>query len=147
MTHVPYKGEAPMLQDLVSGQVTWAMGSLASARPYIEAGRLRALAVSGDKRVESLPKVPSFAEVNLRDPELVVTGNVLLMAPIATPKAVIAKLEDESLKALDTPAVRARMQLAGFVALGNDGKTARPNYDTMYPVQEKLFKQLNVKRD
>ena len=147
MTHVPYKGEAPMVQDLVGGQLAFAVASIAGARSHIESGRLRAIAVTGDKRMESLPNVPTFAQSGLGDPELTVTGQVLMVAPAATPPAVLARIEKATLGALDTPAVRARLQTTGMVALGRGSREARANYDAMFPMQEKLIKGLGIKLD
>ncbi len=147
MVHVPYKGEAPMVQDILGNQLPWAMASLASTRANIESGRLRALAITGSKRSDALPNVPTFAEAGLDDKELTVTGSVLLVAPAATPPAVLARLEKASLDALATPQVRARLQVVSFVPLGLTGKQARANYDTIFPVQEKLLRALNIKVD
>ena len=147
MVHVPYKGEVPIVQDMLGGRLTWAMATLSTARAHIESGKLRALAVTGNKRVDYLPQVPTFAQAGLGDPQLALTGSMLLMAPAATPPAVLAKLEKVSLAALDTPAVRARMAFASLIPLGWDGKKSRANYDAVYPVQERLFKELNIKAE
>lgn len=147
MVHAPYKGEAPMIQDLVGGQLTWAFASLAATRQHIESGRLRALAVTGERRHDLVPRVPTLAEAGLTDRELAVTGGVLLVAPAATPPAVLARLEKASLDALNTPQVRARLQSLGFIPLGWNGKQSRANYDANFPVQEKLFKSLDIKPD
>lgn len=147
MTHVPYKGEAPMLQDLAGGQIAWAAGSIGGVRPHIESGRLRAIAVTGDKRLGEMPKVPTFAQSGLGDPELAVTGQMLMVAPAALPPAVLARLEKATLAALDTPAVRARLQTVGMIAIGRNSRDARANYDINFPLQEKLIKGLGIKID
>ena len=136
-----------MQQDLAGGQLAWAMGSLGAARPFIESGRLRAIAVSGDQRIAELPHVPSFAQAGLGDPELAVTGLVYLVAPAATPAAVLARIEKSAIAALDTTSVRARLQALGMVAIGSTGREARARYDTAFPIQEKLIKDLGIKLD
>jgi tripartite-type tricarboxylate transporter receptor subunit TctC len=147
MTHVPYKGEAPMLQDLVGGQLAWAVGSIGGVRPFIDSGRLRAIAVTGDKRLEEMPKVPTFAQSGLADPELTVTGQVFMVAPAATPPAVLAKIERTTLAALESTPVRARLQALGMVPLARDSRQTRASYDATFPMQEKLIKSLGIRLD
>ena len=147
MTHVPYKGESPMLQDLVGGQLAWAVGSIGGVRPYVESGRLRAIAVSGDKRLGEMPKVPTFAEAELADPELTVTGQILMIAPPALPPALLAKIEKTALAALDATPVRARLQALGLIPIGRGSRETRANYDANFPMQEKLIKGLGIKLD
>jgi len=147
MTHVPYKGEAPMLQDLVGGQLAWAVGSIGGVRPYLESGRLRAIAVSGSQRLDEMPKVPTFAQSGLADPELKVTGQILMVAPASTPPAVLAKIEKTTLAALDATPVRARLQALGLIPIGRGSRETRANYDATFPMQEKLIKGLGIKLD
>lgn len=75
MNHVPYKGEAPMLQDLVGGQLQMAFASLQSARPYIESGRLKTLAVTGTQRMDALPKIATMSEQGIKDEVFQVTAS------------------------------------------------------------------------
>ncbi len=65
--HVPYKGEAPMMQDLLGGQVQFGFASILSAKPYIQSGKLKALAVTGTQRSSALPDMPTFAESGMQD--------------------------------------------------------------------------------
>lgn len=74
MNHVAYRGEAPMLQDLVGGQLQMAFASLQSARPYIDSGRLKPLAVTGTQRMDALPKLATMAEQGIKDEVFQVTG-------------------------------------------------------------------------
>jgi tripartite-type tricarboxylate transporter receptor subunit TctC len=90
MVHVPYRGQAPAITDLIAGQVQMSMDSPFSSRPFIRAGRLRALATTGTERTATLPEVPSVVEAGY--PDLVATIWYGLAAPRGTPAAAIARL-------------------------------------------------------
>ena len=75
------------------------------------------------------------------------TGQVLMVAPAAVPAAVLAKLEKTTLAALDTTTVRARLQTLGLVPIGRNSRETRANYDTNFPMQEKLIKSLGIRPD
>ncbi|MBV8168764.1 MAG: tripartite tricarboxylate transporter substrate binding protein [Alphaproteobacteria bacterium] len=107
MEHVPYRGSGPALIDAVSGQVPVMFDLLPSALPYIKDGKLRALAVTSPKRVETLPDVPSMDESGLKGYETY-TWNALF-APANTPAAIIQKLNDAANKAIADPATRAKL--------------------------------------
>ncbi len=81
MSHIAYKGEAPMLQDLIGGQVQMAIGSYMSIKPYLESGKLRALAVTGDKRIDGISDVPTFQQAGLTEPEFRPVGWLVLVRP------------------------------------------------------------------
>jgi len=107
MEHVPYRGSGPALIDAVSGQVPVMFDLIPSALPYIKDGKLRALAVTAPKRIDTLPDVPSLDESGLKGYETY-TWNALF-APAKTPAAVIAKLNDAANKALADPTTRAKL--------------------------------------
>ncbi|RYZ05286.1 MAG: tripartite tricarboxylate transporter substrate binding protein, partial [Comamonadaceae bacterium] len=100
MNHVAYKGEAPMLQDLIGGQIQIAYASALAAKPHIESGKLNALGVSGDRRMGALPDVPTLAEQGLKDEAYRVTGWLAVAAPAKTPPAIVQKLSDEVRRAV-----------------------------------------------
>src|SRR5256885_15721434 len=77
--HVAYKGEGPMSIDLISGVIQMTLGSAATLKPFIDAGKLRALAVAGPRRSKALPDVPTFAEQGYREPVYAITGSISLM--------------------------------------------------------------------
>jgi len=110
MVHVPYKGAAAALTDVVGGQVPVAFNSLPSAMPFIKAGQLRVLGVASEKRSPLAPDVPAIAEMA---PGFGVLSWYGLLAPAGTPKEVIAKLHAESVKALSTSEVKEKMAAAG----------------------------------
>jgi tripartite-type tricarboxylate transporter receptor subunit TctC len=116
LVHVAYKGVAPALTDTLSGQVTVTFAGVNSARAFIEAGRLRALGISGTARKSAVPNVPTFAELGF--PLMDATTHRGLLVPAGTPTEVIARLNTEFNKALATPALRTRLEELGYDATG-----------------------------
>ena len=113
MTHVPYKGTAPAITDLIGGHAD--LGFLdAAALPPVLSGRLKALGVSGTTRYEPLPAVPTIAESGL--PGFVSITWYALFAPAATPREIIARLNAETVRALAQPEVRAKLLTQGLIA-------------------------------
>ncbi|MGD9942425.1 MAG: Bug family tripartite tricarboxylate transporter substrate binding protein [Burkholderiaceae bacterium] len=107
MTHVPYKGENPMLTDLLSGQVQSGLLSIGITRAQVEAGKVKPLAVLGRQRVSFFPDVPTFTELGVKDLDW--DYAVAMYAPAGLPKPIIARLETELNALLRTPAVRDAM--------------------------------------
>lgn len=110
-THVPYKGGGPMITDLIGGQITLSYGTVPLTMPHVRSGRVRALAVTGPKRIPELPDVPAAAET-LRGYEVSLWWAFLV--PAGTPKAIVTKLNGEIAKALAMPDVRERLAPQGF---------------------------------
>ena len=113
LTHVPYKGSAPALQDLIGGQTTAMFGDLLVVQPQVAAGKLRALAVSSKQRHPMFPDVPTMAESGLADFEALSWQG--LFAPAATPPDVIAKLSEEVVKAVRAPELKDFFATRGFI--------------------------------
>ncbi|HXX85881.1 MAG TPA: tripartite tricarboxylate transporter substrate binding protein [Casimicrobiaceae bacterium] len=111
MTHVPYKGSAPALTDLVGGQVQVMFDNLPSALPQIKAGKLRAVAVTSPKRAPALPDVPTIAESGL--PGFEATSWFGVVAPAATPAAIVSKLNAEIDKWLRMPETKEQLLAQG----------------------------------
>lgn len=105
ITHIPYTGAGPSLRDLVGGQVDMMFDGLGSSAAHIKAGRVKALMVSGDKRVSAFPEVPSAKEVGM--PEYTVSTWYALWAPKGTPADVQARVIEEMRKALATEELKA----------------------------------------
>ncbi len=114
MTHVPYKGTGPALQDLLGGQVDITFGTPPPYMPFVQTGKLRALAVTGKSRLSSLPNVPTAAEAGL--PKLDATSWFGVFAPAKTPQPVIDKLTAEIAKVMATPAFKQKAAEQGAAA-------------------------------
>ena len=110
--HVPYKGGAAVVTDLLGGQVDASFQNLGTVATQLKAGKIRALAVTATTRNPTLPDVPTMAEAGF--PELVVTSWQAAGAPAKTPRDIIAKLNDASVKALRSPEIRERLNGIGF---------------------------------
>ncbi|WP_454675299.1 Bug family tripartite tricarboxylate transporter substrate binding protein [Achromobacter pestifer] len=106
MTHVPYKGSAPALQDLIAGRLSFMVDSRSTTAPFIKEGTLRALAVSGDQRVSDMPDVPTVAEAGV--PGFKVTTWQAVVMPAGTPQAIVDKFSSALRETLQMPEVRER---------------------------------------
>ena len=111
MTHVPYKGSAPALQDLIGGQVQLMFDNLPPSLPQIKSGKLRALAVTSATRSSALPDIPTVAESGL--PGFEASSWFGILAPAGTPPAIIAKLNAEIAKWLTSPEAKEKMLALG----------------------------------
>ena len=115
ITHIPYKGSGPAIQDVIAGQVDMMFDTSVVAGPHIESGKLRAIAVSSAKRLPSLPNVPTVAESGvpaLADYE--VTSWQAIFAPAGTPKAIVDRLHVEIGKILKEPEIQERIAKLGM---------------------------------
>ncbi len=113
MTHIPYKGVAPALTDLVAGQVDVMFTGTSSASPYVKAGRLTALAVSSAKRQPAFPDTPSVAEAGLPDFDFMTWYGTVL--PAGTPRNIVMRLNQEIAAALNQPDVKEKLSGLGVV--------------------------------
>lgn len=113
--HIPYKGSAPAMMDVMAGNADMVMDLMLSSMPHVKAGKLRAIAVTSAQRMPELPEVPTLAESGFAGMELAVWNG--LMAPANTPKAVIDRLNTEIRKVMDTPDMKERINSQGFVVL------------------------------
>lgn len=130
--HVPYKGGGPAMVDTIAGQVQLSFPVLSAALPQVQAGKLRALAVTGPKRSALLPDVPTIAEAGL--PNYTFETWFIVSAPAGTPKDVIAKLNQTLNQALAAPEIKARLLKEGFEPL------------TMSPSQADTMLHKEIKR-
>lgn len=110
VTSVPYKGEAPMVTDLVAGHVAYGFGFATTVDPLVKAGRLTALATTGTSRSPQLPDVPTFNELGMPEVEMYIwTG---MVGPAGLPPHVVGKLHSELAKLLRSPAIQSRREFA-----------------------------------
>ena len=116
MNHVPYKGGAPMMIDLVGGQVNVMFVSAPQAIPQVKAGRIKALAIGAARRIPQLPDTPTVAETL---PGFAAQSWVGMLVPAGTPKEIVARLNAEATKALADPGVRGKLDAQGFDVVGS----------------------------
>jgi len=109
--HVPYKGSAPALTDLMGGHIQLVIDGFNVVQPSVASGKARAIAITGDTRSPAMPDVPTMKEVGLGD--LVIFGWQGVLAPAGTPPAIIEKLTQEVARALANPALKARLSGQG----------------------------------
>ena len=110
MTHIPYKGNAPAITDLIGGQTQVMFATMPTVLPYVKTDKLKALAVIGSSRASSLPDVPTVAETL---PGFDVSNWIGIFAPAGTPKPIISKLNAEIIKIMQQPAVQKRLETEG----------------------------------
>ncbi len=115
--HVPYKGGAPAVADLVAGRLNMMMANLTTAQPHIRAGKLRGLGVGKAKRSPLFPEMPTVAEAGLKGYEANNWNGVV--APAGTPRAVIQRLHKDIVATLQEPAIQDRMAKAGLEPVGD----------------------------
>ncbi|MEY4864126.1 MAG: hypothetical protein RLZ51_2221 [Pseudomonadota bacterium] len=123
MVHVPYKGAAPALADVISGQVNLGFKTALTAVPPIKSGRLRPIAVAANKRLAQLPEVPTLAELGVADLEVSSWNG--LFAPSRTPAPIVAKLAREMARIVALPDVRERLSTQAAEPVGSSPEEFR----------------------
>jgi tripartite-type tricarboxylate transporter receptor subunit TctC len=120
IVHVPYKGSAPAVTDLLGGQVQMMFDNIPSALPHIKAGKLKPIATTGARRDPALPDLPTIAEAGVPGYEAGVWFG--LTVPAGTPKEIVARLTAESIKSTKSPDFVKRMSELGYVILGTSAE-------------------------
>lgn len=124
MTHVPYRGVAPAINDLVAGRIDFVFGSIPSFQGHVASGKLRFLAVAGKKRLSDLPNVPHMAELGYPEIELDLWFGIL--APAGTDSVIVGKLQDLFATAAKSPDLSERFKKMGLeLATGSSGEFAQ----------------------
>ena len=145
ITHVPYRGTGPQLTDLLAGRTQASSAGLPALLPHIKTGKLRAIAVGTTQRLAQLPDVPTVAEMGFKDFETSQWYGIL--APAGTPREIVKRLQEESLKALKSNSVTERF--AGDGAVGGGGP---PEEFAAFIAREQriwsdIVKRANIKPD
>ena len=120
MVHIPYRGSGPATNDVIAGQVIGQIDNLPSSLPHIKGGRVKALAVMADARVEGLPDVPTFAEVGLKEANNMAWYG--LLAPAGTPRDVTDKIRAAAIRTLADPDTRKRLIDSGAIIDGDSSE-------------------------
>ncbi len=120
VAHIPYKGSGPLVTDLLGGQITMTFDTVTPVLQHIRSGKLRALAVTTAQRSTALPDVPTLDEAGLKGFAIGTWFGVL--APAATPKDILARLNTEMVKAIQSPEFRKRMDEIGAEPIGNSAE-------------------------
>ena len=142
MIHVPYKGSAPMLSDLLSGQVVASMDAAATSWPHVQTGKLRALGVSTTERAFFAPELAPIRDVV---PGFDVKPWHGMMAPAGTPPAIVAKLSDEIQAFLRLPATEAKLRDRGVVRIGSSAKDFAQAMNDEFEMYKRIVKDAGIK--
>jgi tripartite-type tricarboxylate transporter receptor subunit TctC len=144
MVHVPYKGTAPALQDLMGGQINVMMDVPSSMLPHVRAGKIKALGMASEKRVAVAPEIPTLIESGVQ----VVGGTwVGLLAPAGTPKPVVEKLAREAGAALRRPEIKDRLTQLGIEPVGSTSPEFTKFLKNEVAKWAKVIKDAGVKID
>ena len=141
MVHVPYKGGAPSMQDLIAGNILVAFATAPAALPQIEAGRIRALATTRAERVPELPDIPTIAETV---PGVTTVSWAGLFAPAATPLPIVERLNAAAAKAVATPDVIAAFKLQGLTARSSTPSELRTRVESELALWGKVIPALGI---
>jgi tripartite-type tricarboxylate transporter receptor subunit TctC len=139
MTHIPYRGAGPALNDTVAGQVPIIFDNLPSALPFIKDGRLIPIVVAAPQRLAALPNVPTFKEVGLEAVNRMAYYG--LLAPKGTSKDVIDKVHAAARKALEDPGVRQRIEGTGSLIIGNTPEQFGEQIKAEFVVYKKVVEE------
>jgi tripartite-type tricarboxylate transporter receptor subunit TctC len=142
LTHVPYRGVTPALNDVVAGVVPLMFTAVSVAAPYIPDGKLRVLATTGRQRSTLLPDVPTVAESGIAGYE--VKTWMALLAPKDTPAAIIERLNQSAVTAVRDPSLRSQLAAQGFVAVGNSPAEFQAELASDYERIANVIREANV---
>jgi len=145
LAHVPYKGAAPMMNDLLGGQVSMAFVDAGTGRAFILSGKAKPLAVTGTERLDMAPKAPTFAELNM--PGFEPKGWFGFFLPAGTPAAIVAKLSADLQKVTKMPDVSKRIDDLGQDPVGSTPEQFAALIKKDGPLYAKLIKDLHIKMD
>jgi tripartite-type tricarboxylate transporter receptor subunit TctC len=145
LTHVPYKGASPAMTDVMGGQVQLFFANAASALPYVQSGRLRALAVTGGRRLAELPGVPTMAETSVGDVDLREWNG--LYAPAATPTAILDRLSEALRRSMEDREVRERVAALSGTPFTGSRVEAAQFMDGEVRRMSRIIRELGIKAE
>ena len=145
ITHIPYRGAGPALNDTVAGQVPIIFDNMPSALPFINTGKLIPIVVAAPQRLTQLPNVPTFKEVGLEPVNRMAYYGIY--GPKGLPKEVVDKINGGVKKALEDPAVRKRIEDTGSLIVANTPDQFAAQIKAEYDVYKKVVDQSKLKLD
>jgi tripartite-type tricarboxylate transporter receptor subunit TctC len=143
LQQVPYRGTTAILPDLLGGRLNIFFGNISNLLPLIREGKLRAFAVTSRKRSPQIPELPTMEELGF--PGFEATAWFGLMAPAGTPRPIVDKLHDETVKVLAQPEVRAKLEGLGLQLVGNTPEQFTELVKTELPMWGKVLKDAGIK--
>jgi tripartite-type tricarboxylate transporter receptor subunit TctC len=145
LVHVPYRGTGPATTDVVAGHVPLMFNGISAARPHVDSGRLRAIAVTGDARAPALPDVPTFAEAGWPD----VTASTFwgVLAPAGVPEANLARLASAFRAGVAHPEIQERLRALGFTPISDPAASYAENLQSETVKWARVVREANVKLD
>lgn len=143
--HVPYRGTGPAVQDMVAGRMHLMIDNLSQAKGQIDAGLIRALAVTGPNRLTAVPDVPTTAEAGF--PRLIAIGWQAVLAPARTPPAVLAVLRDAGRRVMAQPEFAAFLEARGSVARGRSAAEVADRIQEESAFWGQIIRTANIRLD
>jgi len=145
LTHVPYKGGGPLMQDAVAGHIPLSIGSVFVTKPHLDSKRMRPLAVTTSQRTPELPDVPTVAESGF--PGFDAPAWWAVLAPARTPPDIVRRMNEELNKALRSPDVASRLSGQGITVVGGTPEVARTFIDRQIDTWALVVRDNNIKAD
>ena len=145
ITHIPYKGTGPAMNDLLGGQVNMQFAGISTAKQHVEAGKLRAIALTGEKRNPAMPDVPTFSEVGIEGVDADSYWGIY--APAGTPLDIVKTLNEHLVKALKSPEIAKRTAELGYLPMGNTPEEQTALTRKMVAQWIDVVKRANIKVD
>ncbi len=145
LTHVPYKGSAPLVNAMLAGEVQMTFDSASTSLPHVQSGRLRGLAVTGDARLPMIADVPTMVEAGL--PGFVVNGWYAVLAPAGTPSAIVERLSREIAAVVAQADVRQQLQAGGYQLVGSSPAALGTHIDAEITRWAKVVKDSGARID
>ena len=143
LVHIPYKGSAPAIQDVMAGQVPMMFDTTVVAGPHVKSGNVRALAVTSSKRVQGMESIPTMAEAGVPGYQIVSWQGIF--APAGTPKDIVARLNSELVKIIALPDIRERLDALGVDPVANTSEEFSAFQKAEIAKWAKVIKDANIK--